>query len=143
VIAEKNVKRRRTGGWAWLSYSFAVVQGLIYVVAVLVIFSVAGSRFEKVALVVLILIGNAVIGHASRVPMLFVDVHETLDKQFSQLRRFFRFPEEESEREARHEARATADIQLTRVGINNIIQSVFEGIVWLICAVELILVLLR
>lgn len=143
VIAEKNVKRRRTGGWAWLGYTFAVVKGLIYVAAVLAILSVAESRFEKVVLVLLILIGNAAIGNISHLRVLFVEVHETLDKQFTQLRRFFRLPEEEDEREARREARAEADTQLTRQGIKYIIQTVFEGIVWLICAVELILVLLR
>ena len=142
-VAEKNVKKRRTGGWAWLGYSFAVIKGLIYVVAVLAILSVAESRFEKVAMAVLVLIGNAALSHASRVPVFFVEVHEILDKQFSQLRRFFRLPEEEEEREERQEARAKADIQLTRAGIHNLIQSVFEGIVWLICAVELVLVLLR
>jgi hypothetical protein len=94
-------------------------------------------------LVVLILIGNAAISRTSQVRVLFVEVHETLDKQFSQLRRFFRFPEQQDEREARHEVRATADIQLRREGIKYFIQVVFEGIVWLICAVQLVLVLLR
>jgi hypothetical protein len=101
VIAEKNVKRLRRGGWAWLGYSFSVVKGLIYVAAVLAIFSVAESRFEKVVLVVLIFIGNAAIGHTSHIRVLFVEVHEVLDKQFAQLRHFFRLPEDENEREAR------------------------------------------
>lgn len=142
-VAEKKAKRRRTGGWAWWGYSISVIKGLIYVLAVLAILSVAESRFEKVALAVLILIGNAALGHALRVPVFFLEVHEILDKQFCQLRRFFRLPEEEDEREARYEARAKTDIQLAQLNINHLIQSVFEGIVWLICAVELVLALMR
>lgn len=142
-IAEKNVKHRRTGGWTSLGYTLTAAKGFVYVAAVLAILSVAESSFEKVALVVLILIGNAANGQASHVRVLFVEVHETLDKQFAQLRRFFKLPEREDEREARYETRATADMQLTRGGIKYIIQTVFEGIVWLICAAELVRVLIH
>jgi hypothetical protein len=142
-IADKNGKRRKTGGWAWLGYSFAVVKGLIYIAAVLAIFSVAESQFEKVVLVILLLIGNAATNNASGARMVYVNVGETLDNQFNQLRRFFRLPEEEFERDARQEARAKTDIQISRETINFLIENIFGSIIWLICAVELVMVLLR
>jgi hypothetical protein len=137
-VADKQHKRRRRGGWAWFGYSFTIIRGIVYVGAVLAVFTVAESRFQKVSLAVLIMIGNMLLTNRASDGLYRLRLGAVMDGQFNLLRRFFKFPEDEEERDARNEARIDSDKTVTRTTISIYIGFVFEFLVWVICVVELV-----
>lgn len=136
--AEKQQRKRYRGGWAWIIYAFTAFRGLIYTGVVLAIFNVANSKFEKVSLALVVIIGNMLLTNRDTDLLYRLRISGVRDRQFNELRRFFRLPEDEQEREVKEEARFEADKSLARTAISAYIGLLFAGIVWIICAVELI-----
>lgn len=138
-FADNQLKKRRIGGWAWFSFTLTALRGLIYVAAVLAVFSVTHSPFEKVSIALVVIIGNMLLTNRASDELYRLRFGTTVDKHFNALRQSLKIAEDEIEREAREEPRFDSDKAAARSTITAIISFVFEGLVWLICVVELIL----
>jgi hypothetical protein len=140
--ANKESKRRQRGSWAQFVYVYVVIRGLVYVAAVVAILSVAETRFQKVALSVLIMIVNMLLTNRSSDALYRMRLGVVVDTQMGSLTRFFRFPEDDEERERRVEQMVDSEKDFAANSIATYIQFGFEILVWAICVVALVLALL-
>ena len=141
-IADKQRKRRQKADWRWLTYSLVTLRGLVYVGGILAIFSMADSKFQRVTFAVLVMIGNMLLTNRSNEALYHIGSAVVIDARFEAIRRFFKFPEDESEREERIENTIATAKKMARNEIAIYIGLVFEFVVWLICAALLVIAFL-